>query len=248
MKKPLTLLLSLLMLALSTAAHRSVLADNTSAPCVAGRTAATFGFWTWPANSQVNLYLRAPDFAEGDAPAVKIALDNWNVAAAESGANVHFNFKGLTTAPKIGPGDLTLIRQAVYSKRQRHLALLEAHSLRSDQLIDWGLILVDPRVKDRNVLTNVVAHEIGHSLGLMDCHHCQSGTTAMGLMKSAEESNGIEGPTSCDRSTVLAAYQELKRHVGRAPLPRAAESEDESDDAEEDDTPIVSAPVKGQKQ
>jgi hypothetical protein len=48
------------------------------------------------------------------------------------------------------------------------------------------------------VLTNVVAHEIGHSLGLMDCHHCQSGTTAMGLMKSAEESNGIE-----DRRVVI---------------------------------------------
>jgi hypothetical protein len=47
---------------------------------------------------------------------------------------------------------------------------------------------------------------------------------------------------------VLAAYQELKRHVGRAPLPQEAESEDESDDAEEDDTPIVPAPVKGQKQ
>ena len=148
-------------------------------------------------------------------PAVKTAMDNWNVAAAESGANVHFSFKGLTDGEQISQGDLILIRQRVYSKKNRHLARLEAHSLRSDQLIDWGLILVDPRVKDRNVLTNIVAHEIGHSMGLLDCYHCQSGTTAMGLLKSAEESNGIEGPTSCDRNSVLAAYQELKHHYGR---------------------------------
>jgi hypothetical protein len=148
-------------------------------------------------------------------PAVKTAMDNWNVAAAESGANVHFSFKGLTNGEQIRQGDLILIRQRVYGKRNRHLARLEAHSLRSDQLIDWGLILVDPRVKDGTVLTNIVAHEIGHSMGLLDCYHCQSGTTAMGLLKSAEESNGIEGPTICDRSSVLAAYQQMKHHFTR---------------------------------
>ena len=114
------------------------------------------------------------------------------------------------------------------------MARLEAHSLRSDQLIDWAEILVDPRVKDGKVLTNVVAHEIGHSLGLLDCYHCQSGTTAMGLIKSAEESNGIEGPTSCDRSAVLAAYQQLKHHAGRRHYRKPRVKDDPKDN-----TPIV---------
>src|SRR5207249_7453704 len=137
---------------------------------------------------------------------------------------------------------LTLIRNVVYSKKERHLALLEAHSLRSDQVIDWALVIVDPKVKNANVLTNVMAHEIGHSLGLLDCYHCRSGSTAMGLLKGADESNGIEGPTACDTTTVLAAYQELKLHARRAP---AADSAGEA--AEEDDTPIVSGVVARDK-
>jgi len=239
MKRKLTLLVCLLIALLSAPHAPIVKAERALAQCVAGRTAAPVGFWTWPANSRVNVYLRTPDFVEGDAAAIKTALQNWDLAAIENGSNVHFTFQGMTKELKTSQGDLTLLRKAVYSKKERHLGLLEAHSLRSDQLIDWALVIVDPRVKEGNVLTNVMAHEIGHSLGLLDCYRCHSGTTAMGLLKSADESNGIEGPTTCDKIGVLAAYQELKQHVGRAPAPLPpAEAADTSEDAEADDTPI----------
>ena len=101
MKRKLALLSCLLLAVLLAPIQRTAKAVSEPKPCVAGRTAAAFGFWTWPANSQVNLYLRTPGFAEGDAAAVKSALDNWNVAAAESGANVHFSFKGFTNGPKV---------------------------------------------------------------------------------------------------------------------------------------------------
>src|SRR5438094_14220 len=83
-----------------------------------------------------------------------------------------------------------------------HLALLEAHSLRHDQLIDYAFLIVDQRVNKPAVLTNIMAHELGHSLGLMDCYRCAGQTTAMGLMKSATETNGIDGPTECDTLAV----------------------------------------------
>jgi len=127
----------------------------------------------------------------------------------------------------------------VYKKKHRHLALLEAHSLRNDQLIDFALIIVDSQVKDRNVLTNVMAHELGHSLGLLDCYGCHGRTTAMGLLRSADESNGIEGPTACDKKAVLAAYQELKLHVGSAPLALNGSLVDEGEEPEDDDTPVT---------
>src|SRR5436190_4583563 len=136
-----------------------------SEPCVAGRTAAPIGFWTWPAGTSVSVYLREPDFAAADIPPVKVALQNWDVAAAEDGSRVHFSFRGLTRETKIGQGDLTLIRGAIYQKKVRHLALLEAHSLSNNQLIDYALVIVDITVKNPEVLTNVMAHEIGHSLG-----------------------------------------------------------------------------------
>jgi hypothetical protein len=224
-----------------SAVPRTISSQAASGPCVAGRTAAPVGFWTWPSNTRVNVYLRQPDFSESDVAAVRIAVENWDVAAPENGSNVRFTFRGLTKETRVANGDLTLVRGDVYSSKIRHLAMLEAHSLRDDQLIDYALVIVDRSVSRPQVLTNVIAHELGHSLGLLDCHKCDRQSTAMGMMKTATEPNGIDGPTACDTSAVRLAYRELKRHVGPAPgaiaLSKAAT--DPGEEPEEDDTPIV---------
>src|SRR6266436_5289200 len=185
---------------------------GTISPCVAGHTSTSTGFWKWPANSHVNIYLRDPDFSGDYVTAVKIAVENWNAAAVEDGSNVYFDFHGLTIDTKTAQGDLTIVRGDVYDKK-RHLAFLQAHSLLSNQLIDYALVIVDLRIKNPEVLTNVMAHELGHSLGLMDCYECSRKSTAMGLLKTANEPNGIEGPTPCDKVAVLAGYRELGRRV-----------------------------------
>jgi hypothetical protein len=140
----------------------------------------------------------------------------------------------------MGQGEMTIIRGDIYDKKIKHLALLQAHSLRNDQVIDYAVVVVDQRVKNPEVLTNVIAHEIGHSLGLLDCYGCSRKSTAMGLMKSGEEPNGIEGPTTCDKLSVLTAYHELALHVNRAP--NAKPVEDEGEEPEADDAPIVRPP------
>jgi hypothetical protein len=173
-----------------------------------------------------------------------LSSQNWDAAAVENGSQVHFSFHGLTRETKTDQGDLTLIRGDIYQKKVRHLALLEAHSLSNNQLIDYALIIVDITVKEPAVLTNVMAHEIGHSLGLLDCYKCRSGSTAMGLLKSANESNGIEGPTACDRTAVLAAYEKLSFHVAASPAAlQSVEATDQGEEPEEDDTPIVPGPI-----
>jgi hypothetical protein len=215
-------------------------ARNAPARCVVGRTAPAAGFWTWPANSQVNVYLRQPDFSAADVPAVEVAVQNWDASAVENGSNVHFTVRGLTRETKTGAGEMTLVRGDIYNKKQRHLALLEAHSVRQDQLIDFALVIVDSKVKSTEVLTNVMAHEIGHSLGLLDCVRCSDGSTAMGMMKGANESNGIEGPTACDKAGVSEAYRQLLVRVRRAPKSSlASQAVDEGEEPEEDDTPVV---------
>jgi hypothetical protein len=222
---------------------KAVTSDPLTAPCVASRTTAAVGFWTWPANAHVNIYLREPDFSEDYLAAVRTAVENWDAAAVENGSNVHFSFQGLTRETKTAQGDLTIIRGDVYNKKIRHLALLEAHSLRSNQLIDYALVVVDLRVRKPEVLTNVMAHELGHSLGLLDCYECSRKSTAMGLLKTENESNGIEGPTACDKIAVRAAYRELALHAGSAPtvLSAAVDEVDEGEEPEADQTPIVLA-------
>lgn len=195
---------------LSTAATYVYQTENLKARCVVGRTAPPIGFWTWPANTRVNVYLREPDFSLSDVSAVRLAVENWDRAAEETGSNVRFMFHGLTPETRTAQGSMTILRKAVFNKKQRQRALLEAHSRQQDRLIDYALVLVDPSVQNPGLLTNVVVHEIGHSMGLLDCFKCDSGSTAMGLLKAGDESNGIQGPTFCDRIEVLAAYQMSK--------------------------------------
>ncbi len=208
-------------------------------PCVAGHTSAATGFWKWPANSHVNIYLREPDFSQDYSSAVKVAVENWNAAAVEDGSNVYFDFHGLTVDTKTAQGDLTIIRGDVYDKK-RHLAFLQAHSLLSNQLIDYALVIVDLKIKNPEVLTNVMAHELGHSLGLMDCYECRSKSTAMGLLKTASESNGIEGPTACDKVAVLTAYRELALQVRPATANQSLV--EEVGEAEADEPPVIRSP------
>jgi hypothetical protein len=184
--------------------------ENVMGPCIVGRTAPPIGFWTWPANTRVNIYLREPDFSESDVAAVRVAVENWDASATENGSHVRFIFRGLTRQTRDAHGDMTIIRKAVYDKKRRQRAVLEAHSRQRDRFIDYALILVDPSVRNTGMLTNVVAHELGHSVGLLDCYGCNSRSTAMGLLKAGDESNGIEGPTFCDSREVMAAYQGLK--------------------------------------
>jgi hypothetical protein len=208
------------------------------APCVAGHTSASTGFWKWPANSHVNIYLREPDFSQDYVLAVKIAVENWNEAAVEDGSNVYFDFHGLTSDTKTAQGDLTIIRGDVYDKK-KHLAFLQAHSLLSNQLIDYALVIVDLKVRNPEVLTNVMAHELGHSLGLMDCYGCSHKSTAMGLLKTATETNGIEGPTPCDKVAVLAGYRELALQVKPATANHSLVNEVAEREA---DKPVIRSP------
>ena len=238
------LIASLLALAISSRAPRVFSSDTAPAPCVIGRTAAPFGFWTWPANSRVSVYLREPDFSAADVAAVKVSVRNWDESARVNGSNVHFIVRGLTHETRTASGDLTLVRGNVYNQKLRHLALLEAHSLKIDRMIDYAVVVVDFKVINPEVLTNVVAHEIGHTLGLLDCYQCNSKSTAMGLMKGADDSNGIEGPTACDKQAVGSAYRELLARGARAASAISLNRRvvDEGEDPEEDDTPIVDRP------
>jgi hypothetical protein len=211
-------------------------------PCVVNHTQAPTGFWNWPARSEVNVYLRTPDFSVDYASAAMLSILNWNRSSIENGSDVHFIFRGLTEELHAGHGDLTIIRGDVFNKKEKHLALIQAHSLRGDQSIDYALVIVDARVVEPKVLTNVITHELGHSLGLLDCYRCATESTAMGLMKSASESNGIDGPTACDIIAVQTVYRELAARSRRSAALSDEKKIDKGEEPEADDTPIIKPP------
>jgi hypothetical protein len=243
MKRTLLLTLGFLIVSVAHSAAQSARSRET---CKAGQTAPSVGSWTWAPNSVVKVYVRRTDFAADEIPVMLIAAQNWDASAIENGSGVRFEYKGTVTQAKTCDNCLTILRDKVADKR--HGAELQAFSKRSDQIIDYARIVIDPSYRKPTTLTSIVAHELGHSLGLLDCFGCRRGSSAMSRfdttfklfqIKVADWSNGIKGPTSCDASQVKEAYKELRIFVRPAPTDTSLRPADEGEEPEEDDTPIV---------
>lgn len=238
----------LLTLALTVACGVQSIAQSTrmGETCRIGERAPLTGSWTWDANVSVELYVRVPDFGEDEIKAMLTAMENWNASASANGSGVRFHYKGTVTESKVCPNCLTVIRGA--TKDKRHGAEIQGFARQDTQIIDHAWIVINPGHKKSKLLTSIIAHELGHTLGLRDCYTCERGSTAMNFLstsvrllpvKIADWSNGITGPTACDIAQVKAAYTELKRFIRPASAVIAQEVVDEGEEPEADDTPIV---------
>lgn len=229
----------LLALAGSIATSGSVpqsLTDSVS-PCRIGEDAPPIGFWTWPANARVKVYIREGDFTSQQIPNLLSALKNWNAVSAETGSGVKFEHQGTTLKSLTCENCVTILRGAVYDKRRQHVTELRAYSLHHNQIITYAEIVVDPALTNNKALTEALGHELGHNLGLLDCYYCKPKSTLMGKFKEVNSPNNLAQPTPCDIAQVRQAYAELRVRVRAAPT--SGPSEDEGEEPEDDDTPIV---------
>jgi hypothetical protein len=131
------------------------------------------------------------------------------------------------------------MRGPVFDKTRRHATELRAFSVRHNQIINYGAIVIDPKLTNPKALRDAVAHELGHNLGLLDCFTCKRKSTVMNQLKAMNVSNDTDGPTSCDVAQVRQAYAELKVRVRPSPANIHALAEDEGEEPVDDDTPIV---------
>jgi hypothetical protein len=129
------------------------------------------------------------------------------------------------------------MRGRVYDKSTRHVTQLRTYSVGGDRIMAWAHIVIDVSLTNRDALTNAVAHELGHSFGLLDCYTCKSKTTVMIQFKEINTSNGMTGPTECDVEQVRAAFRELAARM--RPEPKQETAEDEGEEPVDDDTPMV---------
>lgn len=231
-------LICLLTLCLLTAAfYGARVAESIPAPCKVGSRAAAYGFWVWPAKSTVRVYVAAADFKSTDLTALMLPFSNWNAVSDLTGSFVKFSYEGTVTAPLYCENCLTVMRGDVFDKSKRHGTELRAYSARRDQILTWATIVVDRRLTNPAVLTNAIAHELGHNFGLLDCYDCKPGSTVMIKLVTLDRPHDLEGPSDCDIVQVRAAYKELAVRVRPAPVKQIAE--DEGEEPVDDDTPIV---------
>ena len=208
-----------------------------SASCKVGVHAPPVGFFTWAPESRVRVFVVGSDFEDAHLPFVLAAVSNWNAVSESTGSKVKFEYTGTTAVPLYCDNCLTIKRGQVFDKSKRHLTELRIYSAR-DRLLTWATIVIDPLLTSPKTLTNAVAHELGHSFGLLDCYSCKAESTVMIQFKTVNTSNEMNGPTACDVAEVKRAYQKLAAQLKPSPRPKSIVV-DEGEEPVEYDTPVV---------
>jgi len=205
--------------------------------CEVGAQAPPVGFWTWPAGSQVKVYVVESDFQPSEVSSLLTPLASWNAVSELTGSRVKFEYAGTAASPKHCDNCLSIERGVVFDKQKRHLTELRAYGARSDRTLSWASIVIDPALTNPKALTDAVAHELGHNFGLFDCYSCKARSTVMNQFGRVNVANEMPGPTACDVAQVKAAYkQSALQATGTALLKNNPEQGEEPVD---DDTPIV---------
>lgn len=197
--------------------------------------AAAIGSWSWAPGSTVSVYVAAGEFTEDAIVYLLTPLTTWNAVASETGSQVTFEYKGLAEAPLNCINCLTITRGPVFDKKHRHLTELRSLNDPRQRTMLWATIVIDPRLTKHETLTNAVAHELGHSFGLLDCYSCKEKSSVMIQFKSVNTPNHMSGPTACDVAQVQSVYG---AHVTRAAQKKKIVV-DEGEEPVADDTPIV---------
>jgi hypothetical protein len=203
--------------------------------CEVGAKAAPFGFFSWAPETKVKVYIVSADFTGSEVPFLLAPLRNWNAVAEATGSRVKFEYSGPTTRALHCGSCLTITRGAVFDKSRRHLTELRTLSMPQTRTINWATIVIDPRLTNHDALTSAIAHELGHSFGLLDCYSCSDKSTVMNQFKTTNVSNQMEGPTGCDVAQVKSAYRALASRAAKAKKIVVDEGEEPVDD----DTPVV---------
>ncbi len=206
--------------------------------CKVGVDTAPVGFWTWAPASKIEVYVVDADFEEKEIPYLLTPLTNWNRVSEVTGSNVKFDYKGTTTTPLHCQNCLTIVRGKVFDKTKRHLTELRTYSAGRDRIMTWATIVVDPLLANPKTLTNALAHELGHSFGLLDCYSCKPNSSVMIQFKEVNVPNEMAGPSSCDVAQVRNVYQAVALQLKRAPKQKPV-IVDEGEEPVDDDTPIV---------
>lgn len=209
-----------------------------SSSCKVGKVAASVGFWTWAPESKINVYIVESDFTPNELPYLLAPLSSWNSVSEATGSKVKFEYQGLVDRPLYCENCLTIVRGQVFDKSKRHLTELRTYSAARNRIMTWANIVVDPLLTNSKALTNALAHELGHSFGLLDCYSCKQNSTVMIQFKSVNVPNDMDRPSACDVSQVKLAYQTVAAQLKRVTQTKPLEV-DEGEEPVDDDTPVV---------
>jgi hypothetical protein len=171
--------------------------------CRPGKTSTEALGWRWKPNTRVRLYYLKNNFSVAEAQALSRAVNNWNSALREIDSRVVFNIGGERDGVVEDDATITVMRGI--PKGKERLGEIKFYSMSNG--VNRMVVTISPVVTDLDALTSLMAHEIGHSLGLADCYGCRRGTTTMAAFKDDNKGNDVYEPSECDKYVVAAGYE-----------------------------------------
>lgn len=173
---------------------------------------------TWPPGAQVTVNI-SPTFSQSQRDAMVAAFTNWQNSSGNN-SNVTFSFTYNST-PVTGANTHQVNSQAPSRGGQAETGGT-ANSGNTHRAT--ALTNIDPQVTNPTALTQVMAHEIGHTFGLNDCLTCPAGTSVMTLPACCNYNDTTAGrtaPSSCDIATAnqAGAYPTPTPDPSPAPTP-----------------------------
>lgn len=173
--------------------QKSSVQTNCNQPSLA--TAAS-----WPQNATVQVNI-SQSFTTAQRAAIQQAYINWqNSPGNQSGVGFVF-----TATPNALPFNVDRISLGGAGQAQTGGQTSATTGHRISASTD-----VDPLVTDPTAMTQVMAHEIGHTFGLADCTTCAAGSSVMTLPPLGDYNNTTAGrtaPSPCDVQTANQAGQ-----------------------------------------
>jgi hypothetical protein len=170
--------------------------------CRPGKTSTESMGWRWRPKTRVRIYYLKDDFVREETDAFSRAVNNWNRALREIDSQIVFTMGGERERVVEDDASITVMRGV--PKGKDRLGQLRFYTMSNGVM--RAVMTISPVVTDLDALTSLMAHELGHSLGLADCYECKRGTTAMAAFKDSNKGNDVYEPSECDKYVVATGY------------------------------------------
>lgn len=153
------------------------------------------------------------------------ALKTWTTAGRQSGSGVSFTYAGETENLVNCRSCLTLRKREVYKYDGKHYSFFYPMSSEEGRVLLAAWIDLDFATTNPHALQGFIAHELGHGMGLWDCHTCKKKRTIMSGFPGINKDNGLIAPSRCDLETLKNVYvQERLIAAARRPQGKSVQA------------------------
>jgi hypothetical protein len=200
--------------------------------------------FAWAQNTLVSVNVNSSQFTQAQFDCLKPIFENFNLANAatlgnSSGVRFSVTYSPNTVA-STAPGTTTATNAPnITNGLQVNLTNLGGRPYGTTDTgnngtnRNSGVVTLNSNITGCGVLQEVLAHELGHTLGLGECFQCPAGTNSIMMGGSCAVENpdgscqqldfnnfdGASGPSACDNSRIQQAGQYNPSTVNQPPAP-----------------------------